>query len=1313
MSTPLDDFFAEANALNAPPENKGVVDTVWDWGLSALDLSDTVLDAAARPVRTFLGTGDIGRSFESIVDKEQALSPGDLRRAYGIGDIGENDGQFDIGDIADFAMDLGVGIVTDPLTYTGIGLLTKGGAAVKSIGRQAVGDFATAASKGDDLLQAANRASDYFNTNILAQEAKLGQKIHARAPVRAAFESDDAFVEATQKFLGGKFGMGETFIERVARGEQSLFGFGLPFRTEVSYDLLSGSGTARALEFANRPFEVMAKASELTPATRGVTDAIRWTRDFFFNPDINDSFGELTRIAGKRHAQEVHNLRIRTQKLDQRIHKTGFSVEEKADLLEITELTGINSDTARNTVRTLREKLGKKYKAEDIDAIVAEAGEIDRATFELMKKNNPEIQALGEAENARLESIREKLGDKEAELAKLEARRLESLRTFDEFKKAKEDLSKLEEGTKAAGRVVKDQKKEIVEFNKQIRHDNALIEYSNEAAVHNWKLRVRDWEAEVQKIRQQPFVGEGQVIDTPPKPTYPKLREKKSTKKFPEKPIHEKTQSEVLAKDIKEMEKAGFEVGPGDVDLLKASHRESIQNAIIDGVPVPPKVIKDYPELKAQWMYSRTPARLIEDAKSHVSRKRRAWESARGKNLAYDLQQNKKEVLRLKKEFEEAQRLVDSIPNHMQHVLTIDAIQMLPKGKVNDAMIKRAFEAEGVPLTARHINKMIRENPEKVIATAGQEVIPGAKAFDIIREMAKGKNTDAIVQELKKKGGLFEEDITIALAANIDQAARKATKGDFIDGVKNLWGKEALPDSGVLTKTIRDLEKKIDMAPDARSKVDLQNKLQEAQEQLSESVKNKLRELNARDGGGWRHAGDLDPRLSGTVIRNEVYDRVQKHIQNSVDIEWTKGAMRYASAYNKIYKFGALSWPGSWVRDWIGNIQLRMQHDGFDLATSSEMEKLFKVAMRADKEAGALKGMKLNLGEFGEIGGEEFLTLARTQGLMDADIVANELGTVVNSVAKKEGKVVKGLRKVFHKAYEPHRFLNSMERVQMFAARLAKGDTPAEAAARVDSALYNYSRVSPGVELLRNSGAMPFATWASKNIPVQLETLFTRPGQFTSMLHAKQAIEDGVPGVSDAELPKWVSDRYPVVLSKDADGNFTFVTANGIIPLADLPQVSDPLNFLMEMSGPLVKFPLERIFNRDSFFKSDIEKFDGEIGLLRVPGLDPIQMRKKNIHAARTFLGRPFSIMQSSAKLLEEDSPGAFDTPALTTAAFGLTARTADQKRIKFFKAKEINEILSQIKYNIKKLEESGRQPDDSLYQKQRELEKLKRSIVK
>lgn len=147
-------------------------------------------------------------------------------------------------------------------------------------------------------------------------------------------------------------------------------------------------------------------------------------------------------------------------------------------------------------------------------------------------------------------------------------------------------------------------------------------------------------------------------------------------------------------------------------------------------------------------------------------------------------------------------------------------------------------------------------------------------------------------------------------------------------------------------------------------------------------------------------------------------------------------------------------------------------------------------------------------------------------------------------------------------------------RVAGFFSRLRAGDTAVEAGMRVERALFDYKRLSPAANLLRQTGAVPFISWQAKNIPFTIQFALEHPGQFMGIVRTMDLVAQGQ--LPDSQIPEWLKGKHqiPLTWNTDAQGkrNVDITTDSGVTPFSDVTELfSDPRRYVMDKLNPVMK----------------------------------------------------------------------------------------------------------------------------------------------
>ncbi len=166
--------------------------------------------------------------------------------------------------------------------------------------------------------------------------------------------------------------------------------------------------------------------------------------------------------------------------------------------------------------------------------------------------------------------------------------------------------------------------------------------------------------------------------------------------------------------------------------------------------------------------------------------------------------------------------------------------------------------------------------------------------------------------------------------------------------------------------------------------------------------------------------------------------------------------------------------------------------------------------------------------------------------------------------------------------------LESHAKVAHVVDKLRKGMDLDGAILSAKKYLFDYSDLT-NFERVWLRRLVPFYTWFRKNTPLQLETLFTKPGKIAVLRHAQVALEDDLGGPVDTTVvPKWIRQRW-FTARKNDDGSVESLSGLGF-GTEDLSFFDRPfLNFL-SMLNPMLKAPLQAGFERDFFRDIPLER---------------------------------------------------------------------------------------------------------------------------
>jgi len=216
------------------------------------------------------------------------------------------------------------------------------------------------------------------------------------------------------------------------------------------------------------------------------------------------------------------------------------------------------------------------------------------------------------------------------------------------------------------------------------------------------------------------------------------------------------------------------------------------------------------------------------------------------------------------------------------------------------------------------------------------------------------------------------------------------------------------------------------------------------------------------------------------------------------------------------------------------------------------------------------------------------------------DLIRNGVLTSFEEVSEQiAGKAGSRVTRFLGKTNE---IIENQSRISAYLTYKAKGYAPAVAGDMVNTSLFNYSdEVLSTFEANFIRRLVPFYKWMKSNVSKQTRLLVTMPGAVTWVGHLKEAGES-VTDYDKENIPKWLRDLYPIPLpiTDSKTGEPIMLSTAGLFPQGDLEILSgllnlkyDPKDFFGTLT-PILRTPLEILFNKDLWYDSEIERYKGE-----------------------------------------------------------------------------------------------------------------------
>lgn len=333
----------------------------------------------------------------------------------------------------------------------------------------------------------------------------------------------------------------------------------------------------------------------------------------------------------------------------------------------------------------------------------------------------------------------------------------------------------------------------------------------------------------------------------------------------------------------------------------------------------------------------------------------------------------------------------------------------------------------------------------------------------------------------------------------------------------------------------------------------------------------------APEGAGWLPVGSDLPALKGVLFPPEVARTLSKHFAPASK----EAAGRAWRTLNATWaKWTTGPFPGFHARNEMGDVWNAYVLGGADPRKLADAVPLM---LGKGRPSYALGGRAFS--------GDEIMDLAGRLNVMDSSFmrsVVNDVGVLSRPKGIAEALDNNALTRIAERTGQAREGSN---RLAMFMDGLDKGMEPAVAAERVRSFLFDYGRLPDGISALR-SNAMPFLAWTYYDAPLQMSSLFRKPGAFTAVqkLREEAGGERGLGlGEGNVPLPAFLRRSLPLPLGESEKGDRLFARMEGFWPGADLG-VFSPAGAVQRAANlvtPLATTLPELAFNTN-LYRSDI-----------------------------------------------------------------------------------------------------------------------------
>ena len=201
-------------------------------------------------------------------------------------------------------------------------------------------------------------------------------------------------------------------------------------------------------------------------------------------------------------------------------------------------------------------------------------------------------------------------------------------------------------------------------------------------------------------------------------------------------------------------------------------------------------------------------------------------------------------------------------------------------------------------------------------------------------------------------------------------------------------------------------------------------------------------------------------------------------------------------------------------------------------------------ALAVDLTSGELpkwSGMKaVTLPNGDELSVTQVRALADKYGVTDSNFVVSDLPSDFDQISERAQKLAgKGPKRLLKKVGKVPRavggFLENQGRSSLFIASLRNGMSPQEAAAHVKRIFFDYGALPKYVKGLKPY--VPFITWTSKNLGLQVEELVRNPGKYANLLKVGRAFQENAKQEYGdnwrSQVPEWLQGAAALAMPAD------------------------------------------------------------------------------------------------------------------------------------------------------------------------------------
>lgn len=329
------------------------------------------------------------------------------------------------------------------------------------------------------------------------------------------------------------------------------------------------------------------------------------------------------------------------------------------------------------------------------------------------------------------------------------------------------------------------------------------------------------------------------------------------------------------------------------------------------------------------------------------------------------------------------------------------------------------------------------------------------------------------------------------------------------------------------------------------------------------------------------------------ALANEVHDKM-------VNPESLRKALQIFDSVQNIWKAQALVAPSYHIRNFAGNLwnnYLAGVNNPAPYVLAGEIQK-FSVTGKLSKPA----LWTLKKAGYGVDDIPKLIKEMEQHGVIGT---GQYLGDIAQAIDSRIGKTsyINPLSQNFA-GYKANKLIGGgvedNAKIAHYIFKKAEGYGAKQAAESVKKFLFDYGDLTDTEKGLLKR-IMPFYTWTSKNIPLQIQQFVENPGKFSKIATAKKDIEQGVPQPDEKYMSDYMKGNSPIRTKVDKDGNTLYFLSGAWLPATSaLAFLQDPVSNSLGMVTPALKLPYENLTGKGTFFKNtlgqyeDIQKYPGQ-----------------------------------------------------------------------------------------------------------------------